>query len=246
MMNRIKKMVVLGMAVVMMAGTCVVPAKAEVISGLDTAEETFFGGSSGTSSDMNSSDDNFFDNSNQNGASSNTGNNESSGNTGSTESTGSTDNTVTVPSTPVSNTTTSNSNNTSVYYYYYTNPTTTTTPAQTTEEKSEQITLNGTQTTEVAESVSLKKPQIATVVAKKGGALVCLKKAVSGADGYQIQVCKSKTFKKGVTQIRTALTTKTVNTSVSGTHYVRVRAYKIVNGKNYYSSWSTVKTVKIK
>lgn len=245
MMNRIEKMVVLGMTVAIMAGTCVVPAKAEVISGLDTAEETFFGGSSGTSSDVNSSEDNFFDDSDQNGASSSTGNNDGSGNTENTENIGNADNTVAVPSNPVSNTTTSNSNNTSMCYYYYTNPTSTTTPpAQTSEKKSEQITLNGTQASKV-ETVSLKKPQIATVVSKKRAVVVCLKRSVSGASGYQIQCCKSKNF-KNVTQLRTVLTTKTVNTNASGTFYVRVRAYKIANGKTYYSGWSTVKTVKIK
>ena len=257
MMNRIEKMVVLGMAVIMMAGTCVVPAKAEVISGLDTAEETFFSSTPGTSSDMNASDDNFFDNSNQNGASGNTGssnigNTENTGNSGNASNTGSADSAVTSPSTPVSNnTTTSDSNNSNVYYYYYTAPaTTTTTPTQTSEKKeqSEQITLNGTSqtTTEVEKPVSLKKPQIATVVSKKRAAVVCLKRSVSGADGYQIQLCKSKSFKKNVTQLRTVLTTKTVKTNASGTFYVRVRAYKITNGKTYYSGWSTVKTVKIK
>ena len=29
-------------------------------------------------------------------------------------------------------------------------------------------------------------------------------------------------------------------------YYVRIRTYKTTNGKKYYSTWSTVKTVKVK
>ena len=58
-----------------------------------------------------------------------------------------------------------------------------------------------------------------------------------------------KNFKKAKT--KTIKKTKTTSASVSKlkkkkTYYVRVRTYKTVGGKKYYSSWSKVKKVKTK
>ena len=42
-------------------------------------------------------------------------------------------------------------------------------------------------------------------------------------------------------------TTKTVTKlKKKKTYYAKVRAYKMVNGKTYYSKWSTVKKVKVR
>ena len=258
---RKSKMVAMVMAVSMIMGIGVVPVKAEVVSSLDTAEETFFGTTSGTS---DASSDTFFDNANQNGASAPDSNNGGSTGKPSTDtpttstpatSTPATDTPATstpATSTPAMSTTeTTNSNNT--YYYYYTTPTTApTTNTSTTSDKSENITLNGTQNpiSQVTSgssngNVALKQPQIATVVGKRHAVLVAVRRAIKNADGYQVQICKSKHFKNGITQFRTVLTTKTAAVRGSGNRYVRVRAYKIVNGKNVYSAWSPVKAVKI-
>ena len=67
----------------------------------------------------------------------------------------------------------------------------------------------------------------------------------NGVDGYQIQYGLKKNFKKATTKYSkgTKLTAKKLKSKK--TYYVRVRAYKKINGKNYYSAWST-KKVKVK
>lgn len=73
-------------------------------------------------------------------------------------------------------------------------------------------------------------------------------KKVSGVTGYQIQYAANKQFKLSLTK-----TAKASATSVSlkaryakQRYYVRVRVYKTVDGKKYYSKWSAVKAVKTK
>lgn len=68
--------------------------------------------------------------------------------------------------------------------------------------------------------------------------------------GYQVQYCKNKNCtnviaKKTVSgQSKTSYTGK--NFTKNRTYYVRVRAYKTVNNKKYYGSWSAVKSIKCK
>ncbi len=51
----------------------------------------------------------------------------------------------------------------------------------------------------------------------------------------------TKIVKKNTTRKLTAKKLKTKKT-----YYVRIRTYKTVNGKNYYSAWSGVKKAKTK
>lgn len=61
---------------------------------------------------------------------------------------------------------------------------------------------------------------------------------VSGATGYQLQRKSGNSY---VTVATTASTSATVNNLKAGTAYsFKVRAYKTVNGKKYYSSWKTL------
>ena len=73
---------------------------------------------------------------------------------------------------------------------------------------------------------------------------------VSGVKGYQIQYSTDKKFKnnnKSVTVNKQKTTKTTVKKLKSKkTYFVRVRTYKIVNGKKVYSSWSKVKSIKTK
>ena len=75
-------------------------------------------------------------------------------------------------------------------------------------------------------------------------------KKVSGVKGYQIQVATDKKFKKNkkTVTIKKQKTTKTTVKKLKAKkkYYVRIRTYKIVNGKKVYSSWSKVKSVKTK
>ena len=71
----------------------------------------------------------------------------------------------------------------------------------------------------------------------------------SKATGYQIQYSTDSKFKKSVKKATVSgsnVTSKTI-TSVKKkkTYYVRIRTYKTVSGKSYYSDCSTVKKVKI-
>ena len=94
-----------------------------------------------------------------------------------------------------------------------------------------------------------KKTAIKNVKAGKKQLKVTYKK-VKGVTGYQIQTATNKSFKKNakaVTVKGAKKTSKAVKKLKSGKkYYVRVRAYKTVNGKKYYSSWSKVKSVKVK
>ncbi len=79
-------------------------------------------------------------------------------------------------------------------------------------------------------------------------ALVSWKK-ISGATGYQVYRSTSKngTYKK-VKTITSGSTTSYTNylLTANKTYYYKVRAYKTVNGKNVYGSFSAVKSVKPK
>ena len=71
-------------------------------------------------------------------------------------------------------------------------------------------------------------------------------KSVSGVDGYEIQYSLKKSFKKSKKVTTTKTTKKIKRLKKKKTYYVRVRAYKTVNGVKYYSKWSKAKTIKTK
>ena len=66
--------------------------------------------------------------------------------------------------------------------------------------------------------------------------------AFKGADGYQVYYSskKSKGYKKLYSGKDISLSTKTVK---SGT-YIKIRTYKKIGKKTYYSAWSTPVQVK--
>ena len=103
-----------------------------------------------------------------------------------------------------------------------------------------------TMPTEVAKPKSV-NPK--TVKAAKKAVSVEWKK-VSGVSGYEIQLATDKKFKKNkkTVTVKKQKTTKTTVKKLKAKkkYYVRVRTYKIVNGKKVYSSWSKVKSVKTK
>lgn len=72
---------------------------------------------------------------------------------------------------------------------------------------------------------------------------------VGGASGYQVMWSTYKNFSKNykTKSVKSKYSSKTVTTAQSKkTYYVRVRAYKTVNGKKVYSPWSNTKKVKTK
>ena len=97
------------------------------------------------------------------------------------------------------------------------------------------------------------KPKATSISSLKAGSkkfTVKWKKQATQTTGYQVQVATNKKFKKNkkTVTIKKQKTTKTTVKKLKAKkkYYVRVRTYKIVNGKKVYSSWSKVKTVKTK
>ena len=91
---------------------------------------------------------------------------------------------------------------------------------------------------------------ISKVTAKSKGFTVKWKKQTKNTTGYQIQYSTDKNFKKNnktVTVSKNSTTSKTISKlKAKKKYYVRVRTYKTVSGKKYYSSWSKSKTVTTK
>jgi hypothetical protein len=83
-------------------------------------------------------------------------------------------------------------------------------------------------------------------VAKKKALKVNINKVSKQISGYQIQYSTSKTFKasktksKKVGRYKTFTTIKNLKSGKK--YYVRIRTYKTVSGKTYYSTWSTTKS----
>ncbi|MCI5936088.1 MAG: fibronectin type III domain-containing protein [Lachnospiraceae bacterium] len=96
------------------------------------------------------------------------------------------------------------------------------------------------------QEVVVKKPAKQTVTASSDTIKVTIKK-VAGATGYQVQYATNKKMTSGKKTISTKKTTyKVSKLKANKTYYVRVRSYKIVNGKKVYSKWTTVEKVKTK
>lgn len=97
--------------------------------------------------------------------------------------------------------------------------------------------------------VKVAKTSIKKLIAGKKSFTITWKK-VKNADGYRLQYSTTKTFKKGtrktltISKKRTAYTVKKLK--VHKKYYVRMRCYKVIDGKKYYGSWSKYKTIKTK
>ena len=90
---------------------------------------------------------------------------------------------------------------------------------------------------------------ITSVKAKSEAFTIKWKKKTNIA-GYQIQYSANSKFKRGNKTIKIKKV-KTVSKKITGLkpskkYYVRIRTYKIVNKKTYYSSWSKKKNVTTK
>lgn len=123
-------------------------------------------------------------------------------------------------------------------------------PAQPTTAPSTSTSAPAAQTTaQPAAPKNNKKVKVASAKAGKKSIKVTWKK-VKGIKGYQIQYSTNKKFKKGNKTI-TVKSTKSTSATIKKLkskkkYYVRMRTYKIVNGKKVYSAWSKAKSVKVK
>ena len=97
--------------------------------------------------------------------------------------------------------------------------------------------------------INPKGTSISKLTKKTKGFKIKWKKQSTQTTGYQIQYSTNKKFKSAKT--KTVKKNKTTSTSITKlkkkkTYYVRVRTYKTVGGKKYYSAWSKTKKVKTK
>ncbi len=109
-------------------------------------------------------------------------------------------------------------------------------------------------TTKAKLTVPVKKLTVAKTSVKsvtaKSKALAVKWTKKSGVTGYEVQVALKKNFKSGLKKAtvkgagKTTVTVKKLK--AKKTYYVRVRAYKKVEGKTFYSAWSNVKSKKTK
>lgn len=92
-----------------------------------------------------------------------------------------------------------------------------------------------------------KTPKISELTTKSKKATIKWKK-VSGASGYQIYMSTSKNGK--YSKIKTASKSSTSYTKTelkkNKKYYFKIRSYKTVDGKKIYSSYSSVKNIKVK
>lgn len=105
--------------------------------------------------------------------------------------------------------------------------------------------------TPVVKPTAPAKASISSASVKKGKKVVVKWKADQSVDGYEIQYCQKKDFKKGVKTKKASKTAKSLTLSKlkkGKVYYVRVRGYKNVqeNGKvtKLYGEWSKVKKTK--
>lgn len=103
-----------------------------------------------------------------------------------------------------------------------------------------------TGTAEVKARAAASRPAISVKSSKAKTATVKWA-AVKGADGYQVYCGTSKNkIKSAVTKGTKSLSVTKTGLGSKKTYYFRARAYKVVNGKKVYTSWSGVKAVKVK
>ena len=97
--------------------------------------------------------------------------------------------------------------------------------------------------------INLKKTKLSSAKSTKRKTFTTTWKKTGGNSGWQVQYSTNKKFRSGVRTVNlkannTKLTVRKLRSRKN--YYIRIRGYKKVNGQMMYSSWSSVKSVKIK
>lgn len=96
--------------------------------------------------------------------------------------------------------------------------------------------------------INLKKVSLSSVKAQKKKMVVYWKKT-GGNQGYQVQYSTSKRFSSNVKTLRVSAGKKSVtikNIPAKKRYYVRIRSYKKVGNKIWYTGWSKAKNIRTK
>lgn len=97
--------------------------------------------------------------------------------------------------------------------------------------------------------VDVKGTTVSSVSVKKRRVTVTVKEQKNGTNGYEIQYCKNKDFSDPSRSIAFGNSKNTrafTATHKNYKYYVRVRTYKLIDGKKYYSDWSKAKAFNTK
>lgn len=108
---------------------------------------------------------------------------------------------------------------------------------------------NAASSKKITITVKPKKVSLSTPKSKRAGQMTVSWKKDTKVSGYEISYATNSKFKKAKkTTVKSyKSTSKTISKLSKGkTYYVRIHSYKTVGGKKIYSSYSTVKKVKIK
>ena len=113
------------------------------------------------------------------------------------------------------------------------------------------ITFKGDYTGTITKTFKInpKASSITKITAGKKNIQIRWTKRKVQVDGYQMYYSTSKIFKsKKVVNIKNTNITKTTIKKLKSNkkYYVKIRTYKVVKGKTYYSTWSQVKNIKVK
>lgn len=114
------------------------------------------------------------------------------------------------------------------------------------------ITIKGkgsyTGTKKITFKILPKKTSLQKVTSGAKGKLTASWKKISGVSGYQIQYSLNSNFKSSKTvSVKSGASSRTISKLTGNkTYYVRIRAYKTVGGKRYYSAWSSAKKMKVR
>ncbi len=107
---------------------------------------------------------------------------------------------------------------------------------------------NSSGTNEVKKSNTVVVGKVKLIFAKniKKGKIKATWKKLTNVSGYQIQYAPNKKFKKAKRKTVKSTFVTIKKLKKKKTYFVRVRAYKVIDGKKVYGKWSGVKKVKIK
>lgn len=97
--------------------------------------------------------------------------------------------------------------------------------------------------------INPKPTKFKNIKTTKTTAIIKWNKISKQTKGYQLQISKKDNFKsKNTFTIKNNKITSTIIRKLTAgkKYYVRIRTYKVVNGKNYYSEWSQIKGIRTK